>query len=451
MLWRRAFGACAPEGLRRPLGLGGRWSLRRGMSFLRVGPGARRGVLFLCAPVAVSSPSWPLGGFLLPRCVAPGALSLWAPACHFEPFLAPLPECPCLPLALPFPVSFPFPVWWWWGGGGGAPMAQAWGWLAWSHWRRVLEGVGGLEALDRVPEEGLPCRLRHDGLQGGLAGVGGGAGADLLEGVHHVHPFSPSRSRGPLHSAAELLQGETDHQARWAGAWGGEGSELEVLEWREEDVDMRRWRGRWRLGERERRWWGLGVEDGCGGRGEREARWGPRGEGEVDMGRPWCAWRRLREGGRWWRGRDWESCTGGGGSGRPGGARGGRGGWTWGGAGARGGAWGGGGIRAEAGPRGVVVAPWEVGAAQVGGWGAAAVWGAWVPGVGAPCGGTAGAPPFAGPGLVARVGPVRRCRRVLRGLARRCLVLGGGGGVIRPQLIRPVGVQWRQWLLVRVE
>ena len=27
-----------------------------------------------------------------------------------------------------------------------------------------------------------------------------------------------------------------DHQARWAGAWGGEGSELEVLEWGEEAV-----------------------------------------------------------------------------------------------------------------------------------------------------------------------------------------------------------------------
>ena len=47
--------------------------------------------------------------------------------------------------------------------------------------------------------------------------------------------------------------------------------------------------------------------------------------------------------------------------------------------------------------------------------------------MGAPCGGGAGAPPFAGPGLVARVGPVGRCRRVLGGLARRRLVLGGGG------------------------
>ena len=130
------WGRVPPGVVRRPLGVGGRWSLRRGMPFLCVGPGARRDVLFLCASVPVPSPSWSLGGFLLPRCVASGALSLWAPACHLGPFRAPLPECPSLPLALPLPVPFAFPVWWWWGGGG-APMAQASGWVAWSHWRRV--------------------------------------------------------------------------------------------------------------------------------------------------------------------------------------------------------------------------------------------------------------------------------------------------------------------------
>ena len=52
-----------------------------------------------------------------------------------------------------------------------------------------------------------------------------------------------------------------DHQARWVGAWGGKGSVPGVLERRGEDVDLRWWRG-WRcLGERERRWRGLGVED----------------------------------------------------------------------------------------------------------------------------------------------------------------------------------------------
>ena len=68
-----------------------------------------------------------------------------------------------------------------------------------------LGGVGGAEALDRIAEEGRPCRLWHDGLRGGLVGVGGGAGAYLLEGMHHVHPILPSRSPSPLHPAAELL------------------------------------------------------------------------------------------------------------------------------------------------------------------------------------------------------------------------------------------------------
>ena len=136
MCWGRA----PPGVVRCPLGVGRCWSLRCGMPFLRVGPGARRCVLFLCASVPVPSPCWPMGGLLLPCCVAPGDLSLWAPACHFGPFLAPLPECPFLSLALPLPVPFLFPVWWRWGWGGGAcgpPMAQAWGWVAWSHWRRV--------------------------------------------------------------------------------------------------------------------------------------------------------------------------------------------------------------------------------------------------------------------------------------------------------------------------
>ena len=56
------------------------------------------------------------------------------------------------------------------------------------------------------------------------------------------------------------------------------------------------------------------------------------------------------------------------------------------------------------------------------------MWGVWAPGVSVPCGGAVGAPPIAGPGLIASVGPVRRRRRVLGGLAWCCLVLGGGGG-----------------------
>ena len=77
------------------------------------------------------------------------------------------------------------------------------------------------------------------------------------------------------------------------GAWGGEGSVPRVLERRGEDVDLRWWRG-WRcLGARERRWRGLGVEDGNGRRGERE--------GEVDMGRRRRPWWRLGEREWWWR------------------------------------------------------------------------------------------------------------------------------------------------------
>ena len=53
-----------------------------------------------------------------------------------------------------------------------------------------------------------------------------------------------------------------------------------VLERRGEDVDLWWWWGCRCLGGRERRWRGLGVEDGYGRRGERE--------GEVEMGRRWC-------------------------------------------------------------------------------------------------------------------------------------------------------------------
>ena len=87
-------GRAPPGVVRGPLEVGRRWSLGRGMPSLRVGPGARHDVVLLYAPVPVPSPFWPLGGFLPPRCVASGALSLWAPACHLGPFPAPLPECP---------------------------------------------------------------------------------------------------------------------------------------------------------------------------------------------------------------------------------------------------------------------------------------------------------------------------------------------------------------------
>ena len=76
-------------------------------------------LLSVCATAPRPSPPWPVGGFLPPCCVAPGALSLLAPACYFGPLLPPLQGCPFPPLALPLPVPFPFLARWWWGGGGG--------------------------------------------------------------------------------------------------------------------------------------------------------------------------------------------------------------------------------------------------------------------------------------------------------------------------------------------
>ena len=65
------------------------------------------------------------------------------------------------------------------------------------------------------------------------------------------------------------------------------------------------------------------------------------------------------------------------------------------------------------------------------------VWGVWAPWASVSCGGGAGGPPFAGPGLIARVGPVRRCGRVLGGFAWCRLVLGGGGGGGPPSSMDP--------------
>ena len=80
-----------------------------------------------------------------------------------------------------------------------------------------------------------------------------------------------------------------DHQARWAGAWGGKGSELEVLE---------------------RRWPELGLEDAYGRRGEREAWWCSWGEEDMDMGRRWRVWRRPEEREWQWQGLGVEDAYG---------------------------------------------------------------------------------------------------------------------------------------------
>ena len=56
------------------------------------------------------------------------------------------------------------------------------------------------------------------------------------------------------------------------------------------------------------------------------------------------------------------------------------------------------------------------------------VWGVCAPWASVSCGGGAGVLQFAGPGLIARVGPVRRRRRVLGGFAWCRLILEGEGG-----------------------
>ena len=157
-----------------------------------------------------------------------------------------------------------------------------------------------------------------------------------------------------------------DNQARWAGARGGEGSELEVLEWREEDVDLRRWRAWRRPGERERLRRGRGLENGYGRRG------GPGGpSGPVEGG-----------GGGHGAAVVWLAAPGGAGAAVAGTGAGGRvraeGGTgspvgpVGGGAGGHGAAVArlpvpGGAGAAEAGPWGVVVAPWGAAAARVSG------------------------------------------------------------------------------------
>ena len=229
--------------------------------------------------------------------------------------------------------------------------------------------------------------------------------------------------------------GERERRWRGLGVEDGYGRRGE----REGEVDMgRRWRACWRPGEREWWWRGLGVVDGYGRRGEQGARRGLWREGEVDVGRRWRAWRRRGERQRWWwglgvgvlygrrgeggvdMGRRWRSWW------RPG--------------------------ERERRVRGPGGSRWHLGEPERREWLVEARWRCGECGrQGRVCraGGGAGAPPFARPGLIARVGPVGRRRRVLGGFVWCLLVLGGG--VPRRQWIRHVGVWWRQQLVVWVE
>ena len=138
LLRRCVLGGAPPGVVGRSVGVGRRWSPRRGMAFLGIGRGVCRGALSPCLGPR-SRPFLVLGWFPAPMwCLfrRPVPVS----ACpHLGPLRALLPECLLVSLSLPLPLSSPFLVWWWreGRGGEGAPTAQAWGWVAWSHWRRA--------------------------------------------------------------------------------------------------------------------------------------------------------------------------------------------------------------------------------------------------------------------------------------------------------------------------
>ena len=334
------WGRASPRVVRRPLGVGGAG----------------------CSVVVCPSCAWVLvpavmSSFPAPRSLFPPLPGPWVVSrSHVVSLLVPcpygrlpvslgasVPPCRSVPLRpLPSPCPCPFPSRRGGagsGGGGGGPGPG----LGVGGLEPLAEGsggVGGAKALDRVLEEGLPCRLRHESLRGGLVGVGGGAGAHLLEGVHHVHPFSPSHSPGPLHPAAELLQSGGRPPGEVGGGLGGGGVRARGPGVAGKGRGPAAVAGVEAPGGAGAAVAGLGVEDGYGRRGEREARWGLWGEGVGTWGGSGVL------GGAWGSGSggggDWGSGprTGGGGKGKPGGARGGRGWWTWGGGGVGGGAWG---------------------------------------------------------------------------------------------------------------
>ena len=174
-------------------------------------------------PVPQCRNPWPLL-FLVPRWFQPPVLRCpgWPDpvgACLL-PWASPRP----LATGLPFALSFPGVLVVEWGVGGLWGADDPCPWVGWSGATGGgFRGCRGGEALDRVPDEGLPCRLRHSGLRGGLLGVGRGAGADPLEGVDHVHPGTLFRSPGSLHQAVELPQGGMRPPGQVGGGHGGGG------------------------------------------------------------------------------------------------------------------------------------------------------------------------------------------------------------------------------------
>ena len=141
LLRRCVFGGAPPGVVRRLVGVGRRWSPRRGMPFLGGRPGVCRGALFLRASVPAPAPSWFLGGFLPPYGVSSGALSLWVPALAWGPSMPSCLSAPWCPL--PSPCPFPSPSWC--GGAGPAGVGRGRRWpRPWGGWPGASGGgLGG--------------------------------------------------------------------------------------------------------------------------------------------------------------------------------------------------------------------------------------------------------------------------------------------------------------------
>ena len=312
-------------------------------------------------------------------------------------------------------------------------------------------GVGGAEALDRVARRAPHAAC---GMVASRAASLGFPGVRARISLKVCTMCTPSRLPAPSANFTQhrsSCKAGADRQARWAGAWGVGGSELEVLEWREEDVDIRRSRAWQRSGEREQRRRGLQMEDWYGRQGERKALWGSWGEGEVDTGQQWRAWRRLGERERRWRGLGMEDVYGWRGEREAWwgwwGAR-----WTWGGSVARGGA--------RASGSGESGALGGLGGALGSGKGASerlrrgGVVGSVSAGVNVPCGGGGGSwkrrrlrDRASSRGELGQSGGVSGSWGASCGAAWHW----EGGGVPRPPWICRVGVRRRRQLVVRVE
>ena len=164
----------------------------------------------------------------LPLCLGPRPCPFpvlgWFPAptlCLFRcpvpmgacPSVPPCLSVPCCPLPYPCPCPFPSRCGGGWVGGG-APMAQARGWVAWSHWRRA----GG------VWEGGRPWtaswrRASHAacGMMASGAASLGSAGVRVRTSSKVCTMCTPSRlSAPPAHftQRRSSCKAGADHQAR---------------------------------------------------------------------------------------------------------------------------------------------------------------------------------------------------------------------------------------------